>query len=468
MLLLAAVVAGLQAASGAGGQREPAQSPAPTVRPNILLVVLDDMGYGDASCYGSRDLQTPAIDRMAREGIRFTRFRVNPLCAPTRASLLTGLYSLETGMWRGPEGRGRASRAAPDGRTRPRALRDDIQLLPRYLKEAGYVTGLFGKWHLGEEPANSPNARGFDEFVGFLGGAHPYGLDRNSRMLHNGEPLQVTGHTTDLFADRAVAFVRANADRPFFCYVPFNAVHGPLRSADRNADSARSDWLATYERAGVPQPRRDYGAVLSHADARIGELLETLGELDLADRTLVIVLSDNGGILHTYPSDNGPLRGGKGNTFEGGLRVPAVMRWPGQIPPGSVSEADAMHFDLFSTILDAAGLPVPERNGPFAVSGVSLLPHVRSGGRTSLPDRYLFWDLYGQVGGLHGPWKLVGEISNHRGRFEQAVSEAASTRFALYHLSEDPSEQTDVSGTYPAIYEDLKGRHLDWLRRMAN
>src|SRR6185369_8433687 len=180
--------------------------------------------------------------------------------------------------------------------------------------------------------------------------------------------------------------------------VPFNAVHGPLRSSERQTDSGKPDWLTKYEKLGVPQPRRDYCAVLSHADNRVGKIVNTLKNLGLEANTLLIYLSDNGGILHTYPSNNGPLRGGKGDTYEGGIRVPAVMQWPGVIPAGTVSNADAAHFDVFSTILDAAGIPVPEKNGSVRVTGVSLLPHAKSAGKVPLPDRYLFWDLYGDCG----------------------------------------------------------------------
>lgn len=438
---------------------------APTERPNIVLIVTDDQGYGDCSANWQTDLPTPAMDEIARNGLRFTQFRVNPLCAPTRASLLSGLYSIEAGMWRGPRReRGEADDAAD---SRARRLPEEVRLLPEYLREAGYATGIFGKWHLGEEPRNRPNARGFDEFVGFLAGSHPYQPRRNSKLLHNGEPLATSQHLTDLFADRAIDFIRRHGDRPFFCYLPFNAVHGPLRSADRDADSGRPDWLAKFAAAGVEQPRRDYCAVMAHADARIGDIVATLRELDIERRTLVIVVSDNGGITHTYPSNNGPLRGGKGEAWEGGIRVPCLLQWPGVVPAGSVSDAAAVHFDLFSTILEAAGVELPARNGPFTLKGTSLLAHLRSGGMTPLPDRYLFWDLYGEVGALHGRWKLVGRISNHHGKYDQAVREAEGATFALYDLDADVAEAHDLAATHPEIYRDLKARHLDWLRQFA-
>jgi arylsulfatase A-like enzyme len=436
-------------------------------RPNIVLIVADDMGYGDCSVYGTTDLATPTMAEIAHRGIRFAQFRVNPLCAPTRASVMTGLYSLQCGMWRGP-GQDERGPEPPGGwPASARRIPDDIVLLPQLLRQAGYATGIFGKWHLGYDSKNVPPARGFDTFLGFLGGAHPYWIRRNSRLLQVGEPLATTGHTTDLFADAALQFIRTNKDRPFFCYLPFNAVHGPLRNADRPADSGKPEWLARYEQRGIPQPRRDYNAVMSHADARAGDVLGLLRELQLEHDTLVIFISDNGGILHTYPSNNGPFRGGKGSTYEGGIRVPAVMQWPAVIPAGSISHANAVHFDLFSTILDAAGITVPQLNGKHPVQGISLVPHLRSGGQEALPDRYLFWDLYGDVAALHGPWKLVGEIPNHRGRFAQAVADAEKAGFELYRLDQDPGEQHDVAAQFPAIYRDLAEHHLDWLRQFA-
>jgi arylsulfatase A len=436
-------------------------------RPNILLIVSDDQGYGDSSGYGQTDLQTPTMNAIGRNGVRFTRFRVNPLCAPTRASLMTGLYSQEAGMWRGPGALERGPEPPGGWPDDARRFRDGVRLLPQFLKSAGYATGCFGKWHLGYDADNVPHARGFDEFVGFLGGSHPYWPRGSSRLERDGVPLQTDLHTTDLFADEAIRFIRAHRDQPFFCYVPFNAVHGPLRSADRTRDSAKPEWLAKYEAAGVAQPRRDYCAVMSHADARAGDLIAVLRELSLVERTLVIFVSDNGGILDKYPSNNGPFRGGKGETYEGGIRVPAVMQWPGVIPAGTTSDADAVHFDLFATILDAAGVDVPANNGPFAVCGRSLLPHLRSGGRTPLPERTLFWDLYGKQAALNGRWKLVGTLPNHRGDFVRAAADAAAGEFELYDLESDPAEQHNVAAGQPEIYRDLKSQHVEWLKHVA-
>lgn len=423
--------------------------------PNILLVVNDDQGYGDASSYGATDLKTPHFDGLAAAGARFTQFRVNPLCAPTRASMMTGLFGNETGMWRGP-----SQKAGNE-----RAFKKGVRLLPEYLRHAGYATGCFGKWHLGYVSPDLPNERGFDEFVGFLGGAHPYQARRNSRLLHNTEPLTTDKHLTDLFADSAEAFIRRHAGQPFFCYVPFNAVHGPLRSDDHPADSGRAEWLAKYD--SLEPRRRDYCAVLGHADERLGRLISLLKELRLEDQTLVICLSDNGGMIEKYPGSNGSLRGEKGTTYEGGIRVPVAMRWPGRIPAGTTSHAAAAHIDLFATAIAAAGLELPARNGPHAQSGVNLLPHLASGGRLPIAERTLFWDLYGKMAAVRGEWKIVASGANHHGKWEQASEQVAQTEFELYNLAEDGGETRNVAAQQPAIYRELKQQYLAWFRDAA-
>ncbi|MHC4994529.1 MAG: sulfatase-like hydrolase/transferase [Planctomycetota bacterium] len=433
-------------------------------KPNILLIVSDDQGYGDASCNWNTDLQTPVMDAIAAAGVRFTKFRVNPLCAPTRASYMTGLYSLEAGMWRGPGAKSQRDDPPPGGwGPTVRRIKDGVKMLPQYLKEAGYDTGMFGKWHLGYDRKNVPLARGFDTYTGFLSGAHPYWVSKNSKMLRDGQPFNDYEHATDLFADHAIEFIKANRDKPFFCYVPFNAVHGPLRNATTDRDSAKPEWLEHYHKLGVEQPRRDYNAVMTHADARVGDILKTLDRLGIAGNTLVIYLSDNGGIIDKFPSNNGPLRGGKGQAYEGGIRVPAVMRWPGVIPAGTVSDANAMHFDLFATILEAAGAQTPARNGEYKVSGVSLLDHLRSGAKKPLPDRYLFWELYGKSGALHGDWKLVAELPNHNGKFDAAVQAAREGDFELYNLGVDLGEKNNLAKKRPEIYNGLKSRFVMWM-----
>jgi arylsulfatase A-like enzyme len=437
-------------------------------KPNILLILSDDQGYGDATCFWPEtDLKTPIMDRVAANGIRFTQFRVNPLCAPTRSSILTGTYSIYNGMWRGPSGAKTDPATGKVIKPDTRVVHDDVLMLPQFLKKAGYATGIFGKWHLGYDEDNVPNTRGFDDFVGFPGGAHAYTWSKNSKIERNGKPLKTDKHFTDLFADEAIRFIKENKDRPFFCYLPFNAVHGPLRSEGRDSDSARPDWLEKYAKTVSDPARRDYNAVMSHADDRVGDVLKTLEDLDLTKNTLVIYLSDNGGITHTYPSNNGPLRGGKGETWEGGIRVPAVMQWPGHIPAGSVSHANAAHFDLFATILDATGTDIPQKNGRLSIAGVSLLDHLTSGGKSALPDRFLFWELYGASAALHGPWKIVAHLDNHNGKFNKAATTAEAATFELFNLDTDIGETHNLAANHQEIYTDLKNRFVEWLNIAA-
>lgn len=426
-------------------------------RPNIVLVVTDDQGYGDAGCYGETDVQTPVMDSVARNGVRFVNFRVNPLCAPTRVSILSGLYSLEAGMWRGPSREPSAEN--------PRQIKDSVRLLPQYLKESGYATGIFGKWHLGYESPNLPNERGFDTFYGFLGGAHPYLPAGRATILHNGEHYPTDQHLTDLFADQALDFVRANKDRPFFCYLAFNAVHGPLAESENSKTSAKQEWLDKYETLGIELPRRDYNAILSHADHRVGEMTSLLKDLGLERNTLFIYLSDNGALIEKYPGNNGPLRGEKGSTYDGGIKVPCVMQWPGVFPAGTVSLADAAHFDIFSTILEAAGVPIPEENGGYRVTGESLVEHIQSAGKNALTDRFLFWDLYGKMAALRGDWKIVTEIENHHGKFAEAIPDIEAAQFELFNLRQDVGENSDLSGTHPEKTEELKLALLKWFRQ---
>ncbi len=457
----------------------------PADRPNVVLIVADDLGYGDVGCYGSTVHRTPHIDALATAGVRFTQFRVNPLCAPTRAAFMTGMYSLETGMWRGPsrggentagdeEGeesaavqprRNNRERRNPDEAGRARELHRDLRLLPEMLKESGYATGMFGKWHLGYESPNVPNARGFEEFVGFLGGAHPYEPSRGEAIQRNGEPIQDGRHLTDLFTDEAIEFIESRRDRPFFCYVPYNAVHGPLWSTDRPRASGKPEWLAKGGERGLEFPLRDYCAVLEHMDDGIGRIMAALRRLGLDDRTLVIFVSDNGALEDKYPGNNGPLRGQKGETYEGGVRVPAVMRWPGVIPSGTVSDAPAVAADLFATILDAASGEVPQDNGGRSIHGVSLLGHLRSGASEPLPERYHFWDLYGDLGAYHAGWKLVGAIENHRGRFAEALPHIEAAEFQLYYLPGDIGETRDLASERPEVYSDLKRRLIEWFKK---
>ncbi len=365
-------------------------------------------------------------------------------------------------MWRGP------AQPGEEHDPRPRRIADDVQLLPEFLKEAGYATGIFGKWHLGYESPNVPNERGFDEFVGFLAGAHPYWPSDRARILHNSDPLKFEDHLTDLFTNRAIDFIRQHSEEPFFCYVPYNAVHGPLWREHAPQSSGKPEWLEKYAQRGVDFPKRDYCAVLDHMDDSVGRILATLREFEIEENTLFIYLSDNGALMDKYPGNNGPLRGQKGLTYEGGIRVPAVMQWPGVIPEGLVSEAGAVHFDLFATVLDAAGVEIPEMNGQHPVHGVSLLEHLRSGGQVDLPDRYVLWDLFGKMAVVKDDWKLVGTGPNHRGEFADAIPVIEELQFELYKLDQDIGEGEDLANQYPEVYREMKRELIAWFQQVTS
>lgn len=434
-------------------------------KPNILLIISDDQGWGDATCnWKNTDIETPVMDEIAKTGVRFTQFYVNPLCAPTRASFFTGQYSMENGMWRGP------SKAEDNDRI----VKSDVRMLPQLLKKDGYRTGIFGKWHLGYQSPNTPNDRGFDEFYGFLGGAHPYTTKKARALMHNSEPYHEDLHLTDYFTEKAMAFIKECARKkyPFFCYVPYNAIHGPLWRAESPKPSGKKQWLKKYAEKGVDFPRRDYNAILEHMDHSVGRLLNLLKTLNLERNTLVIYFSDNGACLMTpetkanYPGNNGPFRGGKGGTYEGGVRVPCVMRWKDKFLEGLVCDDIVMHFDIFSTILDAAGLTVPKMNGQNPVHGISLLQHLLSKGQVPIPERTVFWELTGKVAARKGKWKLVGQIENTRGKWDRTAAELKNANLELYNLEKDISESSNLRTKNPKEYMGLKNELITFFQNI--
>ncbi len=437
-------------------------------RPNVLLILADDQGWGDLPTNWSRtDIRMPVMDAVGRTGIRFTSFYVNPLCAPTRSSIMTGLYSMENGMWRGP------SRQAT---SHYRGIRKDILTLPQRLQQAGYATGVFGKWHLGYDKGNLPNDRGFDEFYGFLGGAHTYELKCGDKEYrHNENQYCRDAHATDYITEKALDFMRHSVAQaaPFFCYVAYNAVHGPLWRQDHQKSSGKTQWLDRAEKRGIDLPRRDYAAVLEHMDHCAGRLLELLDSLGVEENTLVIYLSDNGAITMrnptnvAYPGNNGPLRGGKGTVYEGGIRVPCVMRWKGRFPEGTVSSDTAIHADIFATCLDATGLTVPTENGASPVRGTSLIPHILSRCTSRLPDRTIFFELTGDVAIRRGRYKLVGKVESSRADWAQTASELRDTQLELYDIENDIAESRDLSSTMPDVYASLKKELIAYFETIA-
>ena len=438
--------------------------------PNILFIVSDDHGWGDLpSNWDDTEVRLPTLDALARTGVRFPNYHTVPLCGPSRACMFTGQYSTENGMWRGPG-------SQPLGSPGYRGIKRDVKMLSEYLSEAGYATGAFGKWHLGSLEGEVPNDRGFDEFRGFLGGAHPYWISGSrSKIMHNREhdPL-AEGHATELFTQWAEDFIRKNAGKesPFFCYLAYNAVHGPLRVEKSKPASAPEAWVKKALDRGVSFLRSDYVASLEHMDHNIGQLVSVLDELGVAENTLIVFVSDNGGCTMEegaaggrFPGNNGPLRGGKATTYQGGLNVPFLVNWKGKIPQsGLVSDSHVMHCDIFSSLLDAAGLTVPESNGKNPVRGMSLLPHMLSDGETSVPERTMIFELWGNIGVRRGDYKLWASVGrDYSPDWDALEAEISQKDLELFDLQRDVAETKDLRTEHPEMYASLKAELLDHL-----
>ena len=440
-------------------------------RPNILFIVSDDHGWGDLpSNWDKTEVQLPTLEALAAQGVRFSKYHTVPLCGPSRACMFTGQYSTENGMWRGPG-------QQPLGSPGYRGIKRDVKTLSEHLAAAGYKTGAFGKWHMGELAGEVPNDRGFDEFRGFLKGAHPYWITKErSKMMHNREPDRTSqGHATELFTGWAEKFIRESAakDTPFFCYLAYNAVHGPLRTAASKPASAPEAWVKKALDRGVSFLRSDYVAILEHMDHNIGKLVNVLDQLGIADNTLIVFVSDNGGCTMEagaaggrFPGNNGPFRGGKATTYQGGLNVPLVMNWEGRLPSGMISNDEVMHCDIFATLLDAATIPVPKMNGKNPIRGMSLMPHMLSGGKKHIPERTMIFELWGNIGVRKGKYKLWSQIGRNSPDWEVQIAELKKTDLALFDLSNDVAEKHDLRTKLPEVYASLKKELIDHLANL--
>jgi arylsulfatase A-like enzyme len=371
-------------------------TPVPRSLPNVIIFLLDDLGYHDLGCQGAADVHTPNIDALARSGARFTNWYSNaPVCAPSRAALLTGRYPL---------------RAQVPANSRP--LPGTESTIASLLKPLGYATALTGKWHLGDTADTDPNAHGFDYFFGFREGC----VDFYSHRYYWGEPRRVNFHDlwrnrTEIFQDgeyltglitkEAEAFINAHRTEPMFLYIPFNAVHYPMHAPEH--------FMALFP--GLERERQVYAAMLSAADDGIGEIMRLIATLGLSEKTLFFFSCDHGATrepragLNQQPAkggSNSPLRGYKFSLFDGGIRVPAIMSWPGVIPPNQVIHQVCMHMDLLPTILEAVGERPPADR---TIDGRNILPVVTS--RAASPHETIFWASDGQLAVRRGAWKLV-------------------------------------------------------------
>jgi arylsulfatase A-like enzyme len=326
--------------------------------PNVLLILADDLGYGDLSSYGCPDIRTPHIDRLGRQGVRFTQFYANSAeCTPSRAALLSGRYEqrfggLECAIGVGDVGRYDEAKWLSD--RGELGLPADVLTMPRAFKEAGYDTACFGKWHLGYRPQFSPNRHGFDEYFGILGGEADYfthkefddgGRAGKSYLYHNSKKVERRGYLTDLFTDAAIDWLRRRGRKPFFLYLPYTAPHFPIQDPD--GFDPKIGTAPTH-----PQDRHIYAKMVERLDTRVGDVLAQLDARGVADNTIVVFMSDNGA---PTPGRNLPLRGWKGTLFEGGIRVPLMVRWPGKVPAGKTSAQVALAMDLFPTLMAAVG-----------------------------------------------------------------------------------------------------------------
>lgn len=437
-LMLAALAGGASAWTGLHAHA--AQAPR---RPNFLIILTDDQGYADASAWGGTDVRTPNIDRIAAEGLHFGRMRANAtVCSPSRAAILTGRDADRAGV------PGVIRTTPPDsswGRLAP-----GVPMLPALLKAAGYHTAAVGKWHLGLEPPDTPNGRGFDAFHGFLGDMmDSYTTHRRhgrNYMRRDEETIDPPGHATDLFTDWAIAYLRERGStpgQPFFLYLAYNAPHFPIEPP--------AEWVARVKARAPGMDARRASAVAfdEHLDAAIGRVLDALDTTGLARDTFVVFTSDNGGSL-PHGQRNDPWRGGKQDHYDGGLRVPFAIRWPARIAPAQRTDHAGQSFDVFPTFLELAGARVPT-----GTDAVSLAPLLRGEHPdTSMREMYFVRREGGAAFDGQAYHALV------RGRWKLLRNNPYSP-LELYDLDRDPKETTNLSTDEPAVFRDLKGR-LQW------
>ncbi len=408
-------------------------------KPNVLLIITDDQGYGDFSLHGNPHLQTPHIDRLAQASVRFERFFVNSFCSPTRAALLTGRYPLRCGVW---------------GVTHNKeAMRLDEVTLAEALRGGGYRAACFGKWHNGEQFPYTPPGQGFDEFFGFHNGHINNYFD--TELIRGAQPEPTRGYITDVLTDEAIRFLRTRSEQPLFCYVAYNAPHSPFQVPDRYFDRFRAQ--------GLDDDVSAFYGMCENIDENVGRLLATLDELDLARDTIVVFLTDNGGTAGVKLYNAG-MRGGKTSVHEGGCRVPLFIRWPAQLPQPRIVPQLASHIDLYPTLLDLCGVPQPP--GP-PLDGVSLRP-LLEGRDQDWPERVLFThnpisETNRYPGAVRTPqYRLVREIRGSAGGSKAKPNDASASAWQLYDMLADPGQTRDLARQLPEVVAALSGRYEAW------
>jgi len=423
-------------------------------RPNIIFILADDLGYTDVACYGSRYYETPNIDRLAAEGLRLTSYHVCQNCQPTRAALMTGQYAPRTGVYTV----GSINRFAWWTRTlRPVDNVVDLPLvkvtIAQCLKKAGYATGMFGKWHLGNKGAHHPGRRGFDEAI-VTGTARHFDFITDPKTEYpDGQYL------ADFLTDKAVDFIRRHKDEPFFLYLPHFAVHAPHQ--------AKADLIARFKSKPAVGGHKDptYAAMIASVDESVGRVTAALEQCGIADRTVLIFSSDNGGvggytregIKKTQEiTDNAPLRSGKGSLYEGGTRVPFIVRWPGSIKPGTTCDVPTIHVDFFPTLLELAGATPPDQ----VLDGESLVKLWRTPDGALRRDA-IYQHFPGYLGGGANTWRTtpVGTIQDGNWKLMEFFEDG---RLELYDLRKDLGEQTNLARQNPDKTKGLHTKMLVW------
>ncbi|MCF7817300.1 MAG: sulfatase-like hydrolase/transferase [Kiritimatiellales bacterium] len=432
--------------------------PAASGKPNILLILVDDMGYGDTGFNGCKDIPTPNMDSIAANGARFTTGYVTaPQCAPSRAGMLSGMRQNRFGR-------------EENGSIDKQGLPSNIRLFGDYMRDAGYRTGLVGKWHEGTMKGSRPLERGFDSFYGFLVGSTyflpPEGSDTIPGLYDGTEKTTATDYLTFVLGDRAIDFIRQKSDKPFFLYLAFNAPHAPLQAPEEYlkkfehlAVDGEPGIVCKYTKKMIAHPRQVYAAMVSALDDAIGKVLQALRDNGLEEDTLICFLSDNGGPTEVTSADNGSLRGVKGDLLEGGDRVPFAVQWKGTIPAGQTIDTPVLSLDLLPTALSAAGAPIPKQ-----LDGVNLLPLLVGG--KELGPRTLYWRFpfppFCPVWAIRqGEWKLVKEAERKPGG-----GFTRTGRTSLYRIDDDIHEDNDLSGQYPEVLKKLQEEYDAWAAKL--
>lgn len=422
-------------------------SAAETSRPNIVLILADDMGYGDLSSYGHPEAKTPRIDRLGQQGVRFTQCYANgPECTPTRTALLTGRYQQRAGGMECAIGTGNVGRyddAIRLANQRELGLPQGMSILPSALKKQGYTCGIYGKWHLGYEPKFNPMEHGWDVFEGYLGGNVHYFNHRETSDLHvyfRGRlPVYREGYMSHIITDDSVAFINEHKDEPFFLYIAHECPHFPYQGPDD------AEKVVTAENWNE-KDAETYVAMLEDLDAQVGRVVDAVDQAGLAEKTLIVFVSDNGGVAGS--ANMGPLRGSKSQTFEGGIRVPCVMRWPQQIEAGSESDQVTATFDLTRSFLGLAGADVPKER----LDGYDIVQHIVED-RPTLP-RTLMWR--GKRGDTTWWGVRDGDLKYVR------HDEGEKSQQWLFNLESDIGEQQNLMAKQPGEAKRLTSLLSEW------